>query len=1254
MAVSYPIDVRVDPTNAVRGSRRVKNELRSTRTEASALKATVAGLFAGAAFTAAISRSVDLLADFSQEMSTVKAVTQATDKEFTALKATAETLGRTTRFSATQAAEGMTFLARAGFDADEVLGSIAGTLNLAQAGGLDLGSAADIASNALQGMRLEVDQTGRVVDVLALAANSSNTNVMQLGNAMSFVAPISSGLNVSLEQTTAAIGALSDAGIQGSSAGTGLRRVLIGLENPSKEAEKIFRSLGLTTDDLQISQVGLSAALQLLSDRGLTTAQALEVFGDRGGPAAEVLLQVSKNADGSITALDEMTRSLENANGTAERIAETMDDNLNGAILSVKSSIQGFIISMGNAGSEDALVILAQGLATGFRFAAENADVLTLAIIALAARASVPLFLPLIASANTAITTLRATTIMLGVSGAAMNAASVSARALGASLMAFAASNPVTLGITLIAGAYLLLKRNAEDASEAIGKAQGALSNYKNATAGVERDTELLKERTAELRAEMQNLGTDAQDAARLEIDAIGQRISKNEELRDSYLDVLKSQLEAAKANKTSTRDVAKNAGIDLLKSEFKPGVGFGGAGQLVFERKSDLELYDELNGKAYEYNQILESGGILTKKQSKDYRRITEAISEQKQEAFDLLNLETAIAKIKSGTFEKEKSGSFANDNTPAQANKVDIAFEDQLTALKKETEALALNTREREARNKVLKFEKELEREFSGDEQSRVEAEIARQQVLLDRTAIEQRMKDIGSESALLGINSREAEARAAILSLERDILRQLSPDEEKRLRSVIEQNQALRDDDAIQNRLFALADQADLLKKVGIEADITSEILSLQNRLERDLTETEKLWIENAIRLNDELARRNQIITDARQPNQDLKDSVASINALFQEGVLSAREYSSALRDISLANDGRDLDRELNSAGASFGPSEFELQRIKAEQEARLNEDGNAGVNRDSAYGFSGSDLGVGDELQQERDKAQERLDLLREMQDAELLNDKEFSDRKAELLRQSEATQLEILRKGASLRLSDAESIGSSVTDILANTVGEQSAIYKGAFVAQKAAAIAQSAIAIQQGIAQAAALPFPANLGAMATVAAATASIVGNIQAVRLKLMDGGHVGERYNGVVNGPGSRKSDSIPAMLSRDEFVVNGDATQNSTRTLNAINNGQLTDDDLFRRGFMNGGAVGSAPSNAFGGRSAANDRRGGTTINVGGLSISVSGSNNNPQELGQEIGEAAARALVETILAENTNQPGGIVYERIANG
>ncbi len=338
-----------------------------TGSQVNLLKKAVVALGAVLTFQTLI-KATRLLADFGQTMATVKAVTNATETEFVQLRETAKSLGETTRFSATQVAEGLLFLGRAGFGAQGAIESVDDTLKLAQAGMLDLGTAADIVTNVLTGFRGDTSQLSKFVDVLAKAANSSNTNIQQLGEAMKFAAPVAAGLGVSVEEAAAAAGTLSNAGLQASLAGTGLRRVMATLEKPTGAAAKVLKELGVNAEDVRVSQIGLSEALKRLRAAGIDTGQALALFGQRGGPAFDVLVNF-------IPELDRMTESLQNSEGEADRVAKTMDDTLMGALLRVKSASEAVVINFGDLGTESALTNMMNQLAEAIRFVAKNLDI---------------------------------------------------------------------------------------------------------------------------------------------------------------------------------------------------------------------------------------------------------------------------------------------------------------------------------------------------------------------------------------------------------------------------------------------------------------------------------------------------------------------------------------------------------------------------------------------------------------------------------------------------------------------------------------------------------------------------------------------------------------------------------------------------------------------------------------------------------------------------------------------------------------
>lgn len=363
------LSLRIDE----RGSRTVKRRIdrlgRSAQTAGGGVKLLRAALGAlGVVSVGLVLRNATrTMASFAQEMSTVRAISGATGQVFDDMRMKARELGATTRFSATQAAEGMTFLARAGFSTQEVMASIGPTLQLAQAGALDLGRAADLASNVLTGFNIEAKNSQRVIDVMALAANSANTNVEQLGQAMSFVAPASASLGVSLEETTAAVQTLSDAGIQATRAGTNLRMVMRKLEAPAGKQKRILADLGLELEEVRVSEVGLTQALVNLREAGASQAQIFDLFG-RTATAASVLLTASTGK------IQDFTKANENAAGTAAEVARIMDDNLNGALLSVRSAWEELQLAFGDQGAESFLTKTFRGLAQLLRDAAANIE----------------------------------------------------------------------------------------------------------------------------------------------------------------------------------------------------------------------------------------------------------------------------------------------------------------------------------------------------------------------------------------------------------------------------------------------------------------------------------------------------------------------------------------------------------------------------------------------------------------------------------------------------------------------------------------------------------------------------------------------------------------------------------------------------------------------------------------------------------------------------------------------------------------
>lgn len=283
------------------------------------------------------------ISQFETSMSRVSAISKASAKDLEALRKVAKDLGKTTEFSASQAADGLGFFAMAGFSAKEAMAALPATLDLATASGMGLAQAADIASNVLSGFGKAANEAGTVADVLAAASSAANTDVYQLGSAMSTVAPISAALGISLEDTAAAIGVMSDAGIQGERAGTALRGVLSSLAGPTKQAVDALANYGLTAKDVNPETNSLADVMARLKGAGLGTADAMKIFGREAASGALVLINSNDR-------LREFGAELENVGGAAGNMAKIMRDNLGGDINGLVSSISGLILSLGDAG----------------------------------------------------------------------------------------------------------------------------------------------------------------------------------------------------------------------------------------------------------------------------------------------------------------------------------------------------------------------------------------------------------------------------------------------------------------------------------------------------------------------------------------------------------------------------------------------------------------------------------------------------------------------------------------------------------------------------------------------------------------------------------------------------------------------------------------------------------------------------------------------------------------------------------------
>lgn len=282
--------------------------------------------------------------DFEKAMNAVKAATESTGTEFTGLRNLAIDLGSTTAFSATDAANAMQMMATAGFSTTGIMEALPGVLDLAAAGSVGLAEAAEIAGDILNGYGIKASKLGEVNDILTRNFLSTATSLTDLGESFKYVAPVAASAGITFTEINAAIGLLGNAGIKGSQAGTSLRGSIVALLKPTNAAANTLADLGVKVVDSQGKLLPLVKIVDQLAKSGADTADMMTIFGLESGPGMQALV-----SQGS-AALAGLDTQLKNAGGTAQRVATTQMEGLNGSMDNLSSSVEGLMIAIGDAG----------------------------------------------------------------------------------------------------------------------------------------------------------------------------------------------------------------------------------------------------------------------------------------------------------------------------------------------------------------------------------------------------------------------------------------------------------------------------------------------------------------------------------------------------------------------------------------------------------------------------------------------------------------------------------------------------------------------------------------------------------------------------------------------------------------------------------------------------------------------------------------------------------------------------------------
>lgn len=332
----------------------IKSGLKDIETDSSviadAAKGIVGGITAAAGAAAATllkmgSYAVQVGGDFSAGMSQVQAISGATGTDMEALSGKAQEMGATTKFSASEAASAMTYMAMAGWKTGDMLNGVEGIMNLAAASGSDLASTSDIVTDALTAFGLSASDSGHFADIMAAASSNANTNVSMMGETFKYVAPVAGALGYSAEDVAVAIGLMANAGIKSSQAGTSMRSWLTRMAKPTKESTKAMKALGISLTNTDGSMKSFSEITEELRNgfSGLTESEQASYAAMLGGQ--EAMSGILAIANASDADYFKLTGAIQGCDGAAQQMAGIMQDNLPGDITIAKSAMEGFGIA---------------------------------------------------------------------------------------------------------------------------------------------------------------------------------------------------------------------------------------------------------------------------------------------------------------------------------------------------------------------------------------------------------------------------------------------------------------------------------------------------------------------------------------------------------------------------------------------------------------------------------------------------------------------------------------------------------------------------------------------------------------------------------------------------------------------------------------------------------------------------------------------------------------------------------------------
>lgn len=347
------IGTELDGSGLKKGIEDINGTAKSGFSKFSEIGKNALSVFAGNVLTEVASQArnaagavIEIGSAFEMGMSTVQAISGATGDDLTALTDKAKEMGANTKFSATEAAEAMQYMAMAGWKTDDMLNGIEGIMNLAAASGEDLATTSDIVTDALTAFGLTAQDSAHFADILAQASSNANTNVSMMGETFKYVAPVAGAMGYSAEDVATAVGLMANSGIKASQAGTSLRTMLSRMAKPTKEVQAAMDALGISLTD---SDGNMKSLHEVMGDLrtgfgGLSEAESITMATMLGGQEAMSGLLAIVNA--SDADYQKLTDSIGACDGAAASMADTMQNNLEGQLTILGSAAQGLALEV--------------------------------------------------------------------------------------------------------------------------------------------------------------------------------------------------------------------------------------------------------------------------------------------------------------------------------------------------------------------------------------------------------------------------------------------------------------------------------------------------------------------------------------------------------------------------------------------------------------------------------------------------------------------------------------------------------------------------------------------------------------------------------------------------------------------------------------------------------------------------------------------------------------------------------------------